>query len=288
MLLWQLNLESAAKVRVYAVSAEPSAGPGAQTLTASRFDNTSSFFAATVTPGTVTIAPGLFTNGQTFYTHTLSQGAGGQTLTATRFDNAQTFYAATVVPGLVTLTAARFDNAQTFYSATISQGAGPQTLTASRFDNAPTFYSHTLTRGAVNLAPGLFTNTNSFYTATITQGPAILLAPLVVNTNTFYFHTLTGGVPIIRQKGLRKTRYTPTRVPADQRELTRYLQQELERLTDALESPFTHQLLERLHTEPQRKPVDRAYIAYADGSDWNPGGGEGIYAYYAGSWKKLG
>ncbi len=27
---------------------------------------------------------------------------------------------------------------------------------------------------------------------------------------------------------------------------------------------------------------------YADGTNWNPGGGEGVYTYYAGAWNRLG
>ena len=29
-------------------------------------------------------------------------------------------------------------------------------------------------------------------------------------------------------------------------------------------------------------------IRFADGTNWNPGSGEGIYAFYGSSWKKLG
>jgi hypothetical protein len=35
------------------------------------------------------------------------------------------------------------------------------------------------------------------------------------------------------------------------------------------------------------KPSD-GMIRYADGSNWNPGEGEGVYAYYQGQWRKLG
>jgi hypothetical protein len=87
-------------------------------------------------------------------------------------------------------------------------------------------------------------------------------------------------------QGLRKTRYTPGQVPQDPAELPRFLQAEFERLTDALESPFTHQLLEKLNTEPSRKRD--GYVAYADGTNWNPGAGQGVYVYYAGIWNKLG
>lgn len=170
----------------------------------------------------------------------------------------------TVTPGVVTLSPSLFTNTATFYSATVSQGGAPQTLTASRYDNAQTFYGPTVTVGTVTLLPGLFTNAQTFYGA-----------------------TLSGGIPLVRQKGLRKTRYVPGRVPTQQAELIRFLQSELERLNDALESPFTHQLLEKLNTEPGRKRD--GYVAYADGTNWSPNGqGEGVYCYYAGTWNKLG
>lgn len=97
---------------------------------------------------------------------------------------------------------------------------------------------------------------------------------------------VTGGVTATRQKGLRKTRYVPASVPNAAADLPRYLAQEQERLTDALESPFTHLLLDALHVEPSRKL--NGMVVLADGTDWDPGSGEGIYAYYGGSWKKLG
>lgn len=101
--------------------------------------------------------------------------------------------------------------------------------------------------------------------------------------------TTTGGVEQVKSKGLRKTRYTPGRVPSDAKELARFIQNELERLTDALESPFTHQLLEVLHAEPSRKSGEAAMVAYADGTDWNPGAGRGLYLYdpQTAAWTKL-
>ena len=99
---------------------------------------------------------------------------------------------------------------------------------------------------------------------------------------------MSGGSIPIKIQGLRKTRYTPGRVPAELAQLAQFLQSEIERITDGLESPFTHQLLEQLTVEPSRKPTAQALVAYADGTNWNPGGGEGIYAYYSGAWNKLG
>ncbi len=261
--------------------------------------------------GAQTLTPALFTNAGAFYSATVSQSGGAQTLTPSLYTNPNAFYPATVARGAVSLAPSLFTNSNTFYSATVSLGGSPQTLTPALFSNAQTFFSPTVGRGAVNLAPALFTNTNTFYSpvitngvtlrpslltnsqtfygASITLGPATLRPALLANSNQFFAATLTGGVVRIKQKGLRKTRYTPGRVPADAKELPRFVQNELERLTDGLESPFTHQLLGVLHAEPSRKPQDSVMVAFADGTDWNPGAGRGLYLHdpLTSTWTKL-
>jgi hypothetical protein len=77
-------------------------------------------------------------------------------------------------------------------------------------------------------------------------------------------------------------------VPYELAQLSQFLQSEIERITDGLESPFTHQLLEPLAVEPARRSTTQAMVVYADGTNWDPGSGEGIYAFYGSSWKKLG
>jgi hypothetical protein len=99
---------------------------------------------------------------------------------------------------------------------------------------------------------------------------------------------LINGVLPRNAQGLRKTRYTPGRVPYELAQLSQFLQSEIERITDGLESPFTHQLLEPLAVEPARRSTTQAMVVYADGTNWDPGSGEGIYAYYSGTWTKLG
>lgn len=261
--------------------------------------------------GNQTLTPALFTNSSTFYSAVVSQAGGAQSLTPSLYTNTSAFYPATVTPGAVSLAPSLFTNSGTFYSATVSLGGSPQTLTPALFTNPQSFFAPTVSPGAVNLAPALFTNaqtfyapvvtngvtlappllTNSqtFYGASITLGPAVLRPALLANVNQFYTHALTGGVVRIKQKGLRKTRYTPGRVPSDAKELARFIQNELERLTDALESPFTHQLLEVLHAEPTRKPTGSAMVAFADGTDWNPGAGRGLYLYdpQTAAWTKI-
>lgn len=235
--------------------------------------------------GTQELLPDLFTNTQTFYAPTVS--AGAVTLTPSLFTNGQTFYSPTVTPGAVTLTPDLFTNSQTFYSATVSQ-VSPQELLPDLFTNSQAFYAPTVT-ASYTLLPSLFTNGATFYGPAVTVGAVTLLPQRFTNTNTFYSATITGGAVQVRTKGLRKTRYVPRRILARRPEfedITRSVNEEFERLNDALESPFTHQLLEVLHTEPSRK--FEGMVAMADGSDWNPGSGKGVYVYYSSAWNRLG
>jgi len=67
--------------------------------------------------------------------------------------------------------------------------------------------------------------------------------------------------------------------------LNLYVEQELEQIeqTFAITDFFN---LKKLHNEPLK--LKEGLIVFADGSDWNPGSGQGIYAYYNASWNKLG
>lgn len=89
-------------------------------------------------------------------------------------------------------------------------------------------------------------------------------------------------------KGSRQSRYTPGNPPSNPADLPRWLREELERLADAMQSPAPAQWLDVLYKAPDRLPVDRVPVVFADGTTWNPGSGAGVYAYYGGSWKKLG
>jgi hypothetical protein len=59
------------------------------------------------------------------------------------------------------------------------------------------------------------------------------------------------------------------------------LQREFEQIEQVLAEP-----LQELHAEPLKPRT--GMIVLADGTDWNPGGGQGFYGYYAGAWNKLG
>jgi hypothetical protein len=62
----------------------------------------------------------------------------------------------------------------------------------------------------------------------------------------------------------------------------------LDRELQAIEQALTMQdflWLVETNVEPERPREGMIY--FADGSDWDPGGGRGIYAYYSGAWNKL-
>ena len=66
-------------------------------------------------------------------------------------------------------------------------------------------------------------------------------------------------------------------------ELNEWLARELARIREAIE---TARDVEFQNVAPA-KPRE-GMIAAADGTNWNPGAGKGVYAYYSGAWNKLG
>lgn len=63
-----------------------------------------------------------------------------------------------------------------------------------------------------------------------------------------------------------------------------YLYAELQRISANIYKPSVLEL-EVLHIEPER-PQDGT-LAFADGTDWNPGAGAGTYERVGGAWVKL-
>ena len=87
-----------------------------------------------------------------------------------------------------------------------------------------------------------------------------------------------------------QTRYVASVPPAnvviddDIRELVRWIKDELDRISGAISS-LEHQY-PTLNAPPERYTV--GFIAYADGTNWNPGAGEGLYVYKSTGWTLLG
>ena len=80
-------------------------------------------------------------------------------------------------------------------------------------------------------------------------------------------------------------KYVPNPVPANPEDLPRYIFEEFLKLQGALqENPTT--FIEVKNVAPDR--IKQGDIVYADGPNFNPGSGEGIYfRNAAGSWVKL-
>jgi hypothetical protein len=82
------------------------------------------------------------------------------------------------------------------------------------------------------------------------------------------------------------TRYVPSEVPNNIEELRRFLGEELRLISIAI-SNLADGHLDKIHVEPN-KPRD-GDLRYADGTNWNPGGGKNWYWYDGddATWHKL-
>jgi hypothetical protein len=79
--------------------------------------------------------------------------------------------------------------------------------------------------------------------------------------------------------------YTPLAPPSDPKALSAFLNGELQRIAQALNQRQDRLQLRELHAEPS-KPRDGDVI-YADGTDYDPGLGEGPYCYIGGLWVRM-
>lgn len=80
--------------------------------------------------------------------------------------------------------------------------------------------------------------------------------------------------------------YVPSAVPADASDLSEFLKLELLTISREIAEKRPFMLLQNLNKAPD-KPRD-GMIVKADGTNWNPGSGEGFYGYYASAWAFLG
>lgn len=160
-------------------------GPAAQTLTPTLYTNDQTFFAPTVTPGTITLAPALYTNDQTFYAADVTQGGGAQSLAPSLYVNNQAFYAPTVA-STYALTPSLYTNSQTFYAPSV---AATYDLIVPPVENTNFFYGPTVTSGTA-LLPTLYTNNQTFYAPGVTTSNT-LIPDLYTNTQTFYSPTVS-------------------------------------------------------------------------------------------------
>jgi len=78
-----------------------------------------------------------------------------------------------------------------------------------------------------------------------------------------------------------RLQYTPGAPPQSTEALGTYLQQELHRVSELI--GIISELVPGVqHVAPTKPSISS--IAYADGTNWNPGSGEGLYVYKSTGW----
>ena len=79
----------------------------------------------------------------------------------------------------------------------------------------------------------------------------------------------------------------PASAPANPTEFQVWIIDELRHISDAMSELETDTvLLKEWNAVPDK--LYNGLVAYADGTNWNPGSGRGVYAYENGAWKLLG
>lgn len=89
----------------------------------------------------------------------------------------------------------------------------------------------------------------------------------------------------MRTPSLATASYAPNLPPSDPKDLQRYLALELASIAAAVQAlALGH--IDKSNVAPAKPRTGD--IRLADGTDWNPGSGQGVYAYYGSSWHFLG
>lgn len=81
-------------------------------------------------------------------------------------------------------------------------------------------------------------------------------------------------------------RYTPGNIPTDSAEIVDFLRLELAKIAQAMDTADQFLALETLYAAP--KKYRGGTLVKADGTNWNPGSGQGIYCFYGAAWHFLG
>ena len=79
--------------------------------------------------------------------------------------------------------------------------------------------------------------------------------------------------------------YSPSTPPQGDEDFRKWVFEELRKVETTFSS-LDFVIFKELHEEPA-KPRS-GMVVFADGSDWDPGSGQGFYGYYNGAWESLG
>lgn len=80
-------------------------------------------------------------------------------------------------------------------------------------------------------------------------------------------------------------RYSPGPVPGNPEELNQYIETELGRVSSLL-NLLIDGYIEKVNAAPNK--LREGMMRFADGTNWNPGAGQGVYVYRSGAWHLLG
>ena len=80
--------------------------------------------------------------------------------------------------------------------------------------------------------------------------------------------------------------YVPRFPPQNPADLSGFIGQETQNIAKAMRDPGEFLLMQILNKPPQR--VANGMIVMADGVNWNPGSGAGLYRYQGNAWNFVG
>jgi hypothetical protein len=81
-------------------------------------------------------------------------------------------------------------------------------------------------------------------------------------------------------------KFLATQKPADKEKLGEWAQNQFDTLTRAIGGQTELLWLKTRHEAPVK--IREGMVVLADGTDWDPGSGQGVYCYYNSQWNKLG
>lgn len=80
--------------------------------------------------------------------------------------------------------------------------------------------------------------------------------------------------------------YVPRVPPIDTARLSQFLMDEFQAIAREWQQTQPFMLLDELHVQPKKPRL--GMLVLADGTDWNPGSGAGVYVYRGSAWHFLG
>lgn len=90
---------------------------------------------------------------------------------------------------------------------------------------------------------------------------------------------------MVRTPNLGTAFYAPQEPPIETSELPRYLREEMQKISGAVQA-LSSGHIDMVNVAPAKPRTGD--IRLADGTNWNPGSGQGFYGYYASAWHFLG